>query len=138
MSSSSMKKKGFTLIELLIAIAIIGILAAIAIPQFSAYKKRAYDSQAKASLHNLYLACKSYWSENTSESDCGLARATQTKYGFVQDTNINVVINTGTATAADIEGLGEEVRRRVLHETGVQLEWEIQRIGLPPAVGGVS
>jgi UDP-N-acetylmuramate dehydrogenase len=43
----------------------------------------------------------------------------------------NFLINTGGATAADIEGLGEEVRRRVLAATGVTLEWEIRRIGVP-------
>ena len=41
------------------------------------------------------------------------------------------MINTGNATAADLEGLGEEVRRRVLVATGVRLEWEIRRIGVP-------
>ena len=42
----------------------------------------------------------------------------------------NFLINTGGATAADIEGLGEEVRRRVKEQSGVELEWEIKRIGL--------
>ncbi|WP_428031288.1 UDP-N-acetylmuramate dehydrogenase [Ancylobacter sp.] len=43
----------------------------------------------------------------------------------------NFLINTGGATAADIEGLGEEVRRRVKDQSGIELEWEIKRIGLP-------
>jgi UDP-N-acetylmuramate dehydrogenase len=43
----------------------------------------------------------------------------------------NFLINTGSASAADIEALGEEVRRRVAAETGVTLEWEIRRIGRP-------
>ena len=43
----------------------------------------------------------------------------------------NFLINTGEATAADIEGLGEAVRADVLAKTGVQLEWEIKRIGRP-------
>jgi len=43
----------------------------------------------------------------------------------------NFMINTGEATAADIEGLGEAVRADVLAKTGVQLEWEIKRLGRP-------
>lgn len=50
---------------------------------------------------------------------------------MVSEKHCNFLINTGTATAADIEGLGEEVRRRVLAATGVTLDWEIRRIGLP-------
>jgi UDP-N-acetylmuramate dehydrogenase len=45
----------------------------------------------------------------------------------------NFLLNTGDATAADLEGLGEEVRRRVLAGTGVTLDWEIKRIGQPLA-----
>jgi UDP-N-acetylmuramate dehydrogenase len=50
---------------------------------------------------------------------------------MVSEKHCNFLINTGGATAADIEGLGEEVRRRVLAATGVTLEWEIRRIGVP-------
>ena len=50
---------------------------------------------------------------------------------MVCEKHCNFLINTGGATAADIEGLGEEVRRRVLAATGVKLDWEIHRIGVP-------
>jgi UDP-N-acetylmuramate dehydrogenase len=49
----------------------------------------------------------------------------------VSDQHCNFLINRGNATAADIESLGEEVRRRVNAHSGVLLEWEIRRIGLP-------
>jgi UDP-N-acetylmuramate dehydrogenase len=49
---------------------------------------------------------------------------------IVSEKHCNFLINTGTATAADLEGLGEEVRRRVKEMSGVTLEWEIRRIGI--------
>ena len=57
----------------------------------------------------------------------GLARGG----AMVSEKHTNFLINTGAATAADIEGLGEEVRRRVFEKSGVRLEWEIRRIGRP-------
>ncbi|WP_271077159.1 UDP-N-acetylmuramate dehydrogenase [Aurantiacibacter sp. MUD61] len=49
----------------------------------------------------------------------------------VSEKHTNFLINTGDATSSDIEGLGEEVRRRVSEKTGVALEWEIKRVGRP-------
>ena len=48
----------------------------------------------------------------------------------VSTLHCNFLINLGGATAAEIEGLGETVRRRVQENSGVGLEWEIKRIGL--------
>ncbi len=49
----------------------------------------------------------------------------------VSEKHTNFLINTGEATSADIEGLGEDVRARVKATSGVELEWEIQRVGVP-------
>jgi UDP-N-acetylmuramate dehydrogenase len=50
---------------------------------------------------------------------------------MVSPKHTNFLVNTGAATAADLEGLGEEVRRRVYNASGIVLEWEIRRIGRP-------
>lgn len=47
----------------------------------------------------------------------------------VSEKHTNFLINTGNATSADIEALGEEVRRRVKERSGIDLQWEIQRVG---------
>jgi len=57
---------------------------------------------------------------------------------MVSEQHCNFLINTGTATAADLENLGEEVRRRVKEQSGVELEWEIRRLGLPASDGGAQ
>lgn len=56
-------QKGFTLIELMIVVAIIGILAAIAIPQFTKYRERAFNSSALADTRNFKTDLEGYYAE---------------------------------------------------------------------------
>jgi type IV pilus assembly protein PilA len=55
--------KGFTLIELLIVVAIIGILAAIAIPQFASYRQKAYNAASQSDLKNVKTNLESYFAD---------------------------------------------------------------------------
>ena len=54
----------------------------------------------------------------------------------VSEKHCNFLLNTGRATAADLEGLGEELRRRVHAMAGVSLQWEIKRLGRPAGTPG--
>jgi len=67
---------GFTLIELLVVIAIIGILAAIAIPQFAAYRRRSFEAQVKSDLHNAAVAEEAYFVGANTYKDCAVCDGT--------------------------------------------------------------
>jgi type IV pilus assembly protein PilA len=58
-----LNKKGFTLIELMIVIAIIGILAAIAIPQFAAYRQKSYNSAGQSDLRNVKTNLEAFYAD---------------------------------------------------------------------------
>ena len=85
------RQKGFTLIELMIVIAIIGILAAIAIPQFVSYRQKGYNTQAKAELKSFYTACQAYFAESRA-SDCSEAAVSQ---WFTRSSNVTITPTTG-------------------------------------------
>jgi type IV pilus assembly protein PilA len=80
--------KGFTLVELLISIAIIGILAAVGIPQYTQYKVRAYDAHSKQALKDMHLLCNAYWLDTDSEKGCDLPIIKDATYGFNQNTDV--------------------------------------------------
>jgi type IV pilus assembly protein PilA len=67
------EQKGFTLIDLIMTILIIGILAAIAVPQFLSYREKAYNTQAKSELKSFYTACKAYFSDHPNITTCSTA-----------------------------------------------------------------
>lgn len=63
-------QKGFTLVELMITVAIVGVLAAIAVPMYQKYQARARQGEAKSSLSNIYTALKSFTVEYSSFTAC--------------------------------------------------------------------
>ena len=86
---------GFTLIELLVVIAIIGILAAIAIPQFAAYRKRAYISAVKSDLRNAATSQEAYFVDQDNYSG---ALADLTARGYNQSVDVNMAPSQGINT----------------------------------------
>ena len=93
LSISKRAQRGFTLIELMIVVAIIGILAAIAIPNFIKFQARSKQSEAKSNLKALFTAQKSYFQEHDKYEEpvklIGFAPERGNRYAYYNGTTVD-------------------------------------------------
>ncbi len=93
------RQKGFTLVELMIVIALIGILTALAVPNFITYRKKGYNTAANTDIKNAFTAAQAYYTDYPS----GIISTTiLTSYGFKYSPNVNLSVVNGVSTGLNI------------------------------------
>jgi prepilin-type N-terminal cleavage/methylation domain-containing protein len=117
-----MSKKGFTLMELLVVMTIVAILAGIVVPQYNAYKARAFDLRARADLTSLALAQEGYFIDSERYLPCS-GDGCRGLPGFARP-------SAGVSISATLAGDGFEARSKHSRGTGKEFVWKSMDGGL--------
>jgi len=111
------REEGFTLVELLIVVAIIAILAAIAIPQFSKYRMRSYKSEIDSDTKNAYTAAQAYLTDNSSETVDSIGKLQAG--GFQRSQGVQFVSGDMTIGSGNIKLYSTPLRAALKHDNSL-------------------